>query len=160
MTTQYKRPKHRPSLPDTMTVQWLREHNACVDDRKLFADEWPEGVAVSREALARAHQIELNLDWLAKAVLPRSVYASLELEVAPIYDAFMAVRTQLEADLRARTNGVYDGDDFNAGYRDYKAKSDLLFQDYKAMNGLLLVNALWARYEQKREAIVVKKENE
>jgi len=46
-----------------VTLEDLRELGACREERQIFAEEWPDGVELTRAALERAVQLDMQIDW-------------------------------------------------------------------------------------------------
>ena len=52
-----------------VTIEFLREHNACKDEVAIFETEWPDGAELTLENLLRAVGLGLDIYWLAPRVL-------------------------------------------------------------------------------------------
>ena len=115
-------------LPLTITRKWLDQHNACKDQADLFERIWPEGVAVTEEALADAAKAGLNLDWLAERVLS-----------LPVYDEYLAKYALLYVDFQLERNALLPCSG---------SKIVSLAADYQAKCNTLLIVALWDVYEK------------
>lgn len=115
-------------LPLTITRKWLDQHGACKDQADLFERIWPEGVAVTEEALVDAAKVGLNLDWLAERVLLLSVYDEYLAKYALLYVDF-----QLERNALLPCSG---------------SKIVSLAADYQAKCNTLLIGVLWPVYEK------------
>ena len=50
-------------------IKWLRKHHACSNEQvALFTKEWPEGCEVTADTLARAVELDLDLEWFVKVL--------------------------------------------------------------------------------------------
>ena len=56
-----------------LTTDMLREKNACNYQVTVFEKEWPDGAEITVEAILRAVELELDLDWFARQFLPAPV---------------------------------------------------------------------------------------
>ena len=83
--------------PKVINREWLDEHGACREQAQLFERVWPDGVAVTREALEQFAKKGLPLEWLAEQVLPRSDYAALQSLCAPMVADYQAQHDTLYA---------------------------------------------------------------
>jgi len=68
----------KPGIPDTITAEWLLDHNACEDKAAIFRKEWPNGAALSRGNIFRACELSLSLNWFAEVVLTDAAWAEFE----------------------------------------------------------------------------------
>lgn len=59
-----------------ITTKWLEEHDACKEEIAVFRKEWGKSAPLTRKNLLRAMQLELNLEWLAAAILAGPVYGT------------------------------------------------------------------------------------
>ena len=124
-------------LPKIISRKWLDERGACREQAQLFARVWPDGVAVTREALEQSAKKGLILEWLALRVLPRSDYAD-----------YQAQRDTLFADYQAQIGTLYAA---------YQAQRDTLYADYQAQIGMLESasqaqrDILFAAYQAQRD---------
>ena len=83
------------TLPTTITSKWLAEHEACAEDLALFEEEWPEGGAVTKESLTRASELGLDLDWLARRLLPKLMNAVYRANVSLLAEDYRIPRASL-----------------------------------------------------------------
>ena len=72
-------------LPPVITHEWLVEHDACEDQRDVFAAEWPDGVVLSEQSLYRAAELGLDLWWFAREYLPAPLLAEYERQRALLW---------------------------------------------------------------------------
>ncbi len=71
-----------------ITAKQLRAKGICEGQLVILEKEWPKGVKVTKEALDRANELELNLTWLADSFLSREANEAFEQAMAPAWDAF------------------------------------------------------------------------
>lgn len=50
--------------PETLTIDWIREHGGCIGQRLLFTKTFPEGMAWTAANLRRAADAGLDVSWL------------------------------------------------------------------------------------------------
>ena len=143
------------SLPLTITPEWLKEHDACEDQVTLFEEIWPDGAAITQEALATAASAGLNLEWLAERLFSDSTYADYEVQRALLYADYLANRAPAYADYRAKWHLVCDEFDARlaALESEYAAVRIPIYDEYKAKVAPLLVDILWAAYEEGRASL-------
>ena len=140
------------SLPLTITRKWLEEHDACEDQVKLFEEIWSEGAVVTQEALARAAQAGLNLEWLAERLFSDSTYAEYEVQRDLLYADYLTKHAVPYADYRAKwhqVSGEFDAR-LTALESEYAAVRIPMYAEYKAKVAPLLVDAIRAAYERER----------
>lgn len=83
------------NLPTTIDSKWLVEHEACAEDLALFEEEWPEGGAVTKESLTRALELGLDLEWLARRILPELLNAEYRANTSLLLEDYRIPRTSL-----------------------------------------------------------------
>jgi len=66
----------------------LKEENACEDQVILFEKEWPDGVEVTVEAILRAIELGLDIDWFADNFLSTPILEAYEGATAPVREAY------------------------------------------------------------------------
>ena len=103
-----------------ITADMLRELGADCDRRQIaiFRNAWPGGAPVTAEAILRAHQLELDVDWLAQRVLLPGAWADFRRFRAEAWDRCLLAA---EAALAARVEG--EADDL-AEYYEYGSRVD------------------------------------
>ena len=134
--------------PTIISRKWLDEHGACREQAQLFERVWPDGVAVTREALEQFAKKGLPLEWLAEQVLPRSDYDDYQAQIAPMKAAYQEQLAPLYADYQAQF------DMQEAAYfakiapmvAAYQAQHDTLEAAYRAQRDTLLIKALCDSY--------------
>lgn len=82
----------RATLPERITLNWLRSLGACVDHIDIFTKEWPDGCASTAANLRRASAIGLDLDWFAKTILPLPAFEAFDKANSTAWKAFMETR--------------------------------------------------------------------
>ena len=53
-----------------LTADMLKEKNACHRQVAVFEKEWPDGVKITKKAILRAVELELDIDWFVDNFLP------------------------------------------------------------------------------------------
>jgi len=82
-----------------ITVNALKEMEACLYQVAAFRAEWPDGVEINEEAVLRAFEIGLDVDWFAGAFLKRWQY---EYYVDAVYPQQRALRNAHQKYLKIR----------------------------------------------------------
>jgi len=75
-----------------VTARKLRNKGACEVDVLIFEKEWPKGVEITLEVLQRAAELELGLDWFARAFLPKPARIAYLFATAPARNAYYVAR--------------------------------------------------------------------
>ena len=68
-----------------ITREWLKSRYACSKDLAVFAAEWPDGVELSLEALNRAAELDLDLDWFADNIFEGPAWTEHEKIMGPAW---------------------------------------------------------------------------
>jgi hypothetical protein len=95
----------------TITRAWLEDRDACHDQVATFSAEWPDGVEITREALLRAAELDLDLSWFADHVLSaqtRQAYDVALAQALQAYDVAIAQARQAYGVALAQTRQAYD----------------------------------------------------
>ena len=71
-----------------LTADMLKEKDACNYQVTVFEKEWPDGAEVTVEAILRAVELELDIDWFARQFLPAPVRKAYEEALAPVQKAY------------------------------------------------------------------------
>ena len=164
-------------LPTTITAAWLESHDACRGQVELFERTWPKGVVVTQKTLASSAKAGLNLDWLAKRIIPASVYSKYLVDRDVLNAAHLEKRILVSAKYQAGRMLLYTNylekcaqpsDDYEAGrntrYAEYLAERGVfcakyrkkfapIDADYMTKRNKLLVPILWAAYEKKQRSV-------
>jgi hypothetical protein len=96
-----------------ITAYMLKKAGACSKSVKVFRQEWPKGVVVSKETLLRAMELGMDVRW-AKQFAPlldreafevayNQAFKAYENDLQPAYDIYNNVRTHIEEVFRAST---------------------------------------------------------
>ncbi len=80
----------------TITRAWLEDGDACDDQVATFSAEWPDGVEITREALLRAAELELDLSWFADHVLSKPARQAYRVAIAPALQAYRVALAQAD----------------------------------------------------------------
>ena len=94
-----------------ITVEMLKAKDACENQVRIFAKEWPEGVRVTKQALERAVELGLDIDWAAQNLLPAPAWAAYAQAIAPAWAAYgqeKATAWAAYAQARATAWAAYD----------------------------------------------------
>jgi hypothetical protein len=124
-------------LPPVITHDWLAEHGACEDQRKVFAAEWPDGVVLSEQSLYRAAELGLNLGWFADEYLPTPLWAEYERQEPPLWAEYKRQEAPLLAEYKRQEARLW---------AEYQRQVALLLAEYERQRA-----PLWAEY-QRQEA--------
>jgi len=76
-----------------LTADMLKEKDACNYQVTVFEKEWPDGAEITVEAILRAVELELDLDWFTRQFLPapvRKVYNEAMTSAQRAYDEVIA----------------------------------------------------------------------
>ena len=57
-----------------LTADMLREKNACNYQVAVFEKEWPDGIKITKKAILRAVELELDINWFAYQFLPAPIW--------------------------------------------------------------------------------------
>jgi len=60
----------KENKPWYLTADMLREKNACHRQVAVFEKEWPDGVKITKKAIIRAVELELDINWFVDNFLP------------------------------------------------------------------------------------------
>jgi len=71
-----------------ITVEWLKNRQACESQIAVFAEEWPKGVTVTRNSLLRAASLNLDVEWLAGQILKPPARKAYDEATAPAWKAY------------------------------------------------------------------------
>jgi len=152
------------TLPAKMTHAWLVDNGACLEHRKMFSAEWPEGAEVTKVNLHRAAEIGLDLEWLAKLLLPPAACDEYERQLAPVDDEYQRQREVLQAEYRRQLAPVDDEyqrqrEVLQAEYRrqlapvddEYQRQLAPLYAEYQRQ-----CDALYAEYQRQCDALLIR----
>jgi hypothetical protein len=78
-----------------ITVEMLKENRACKAQLAIFEKEWPDGVELTRDAVLRALELNLDLDWTAGMLLTDLVYRRWETAFNQAYYKRLGIETEL-----------------------------------------------------------------
>ena len=105
-----------------ITSALLRAKGACADQRRTFAELFPDGVEIT-EAICLSVANKFDWGWAAASLLPAPMDADYKAKCAPLYADYEAKCAPLDADYKAK-RAPLDAD--------YEAKRAALYADYEA----------------------------
>ena len=94
-----------------LTADMLREKDACEDQVTIFEEEWPDGVEVTVEAILRAVELWLDIDWFVHQFLPapvRKAYNEAMTSAQRAYDEVIAPAQKAYDEGIASARKAYD----------------------------------------------------
>ena len=95
--------KHVKSRQVRVTAERLREMGACEDVVKCVEREWPRGVPVTVQSIAKASRLGLDVEWFASRTLTDSVRAEYKKVTAPAWAEYRKVKDPAWAEYRKVT---------------------------------------------------------
>ena len=112
-----------------ITNALLRKHNACSDQRKLFAKTFPNGAVINKTNITKAIKAGLNLGWVIEVLLPAPAKKDYNASRKPLVDAYYASRKTLDDAYDASCKPMNDA--YNASC---KPLDDAYYASCKPMN--------------------------
>ena len=94
-----------------LTADMLKEKDACNYQVTVFEKEWPDGAEITVEAILRAVELELDLDWFTRQFLPapvRKAYNEAMTSAQRAYDEVIAPAQKAYDETIAPTWKAYD----------------------------------------------------
>ena len=89
-----------------ITSAMLRAKGACADQRRTFAELFPDGVEIT-EAICLSVANKFDWGWAAASLLPAPLYADYEAKRDPLYADYVAKRAPLDADYKAKCAAAF-----------------------------------------------------
>ncbi len=71
-----------------VTAEQLKAKGACKEQVCIFEKEWPDGVEITEEVLARATELHLDLLWFASNFLPAPAREAYWEATGPALEAY------------------------------------------------------------------------
>ena len=91
-----------------ITVKQLKDKKACLEQVAIFQKEWPKGAEITLEALQRAVELGLDIEWFALTFLPAPAREAYEKAIASALEAYKkAIAPAWEAYEKARAPALY-----------------------------------------------------
>lgn len=130
--------------PKRITTAWLRRHDACAEQVKIFEGEWPKGAPLTAANVRRAAELGLDLHWFANQVLPATALADYERATAPAQADYRRATATASADYQRATDTAW------ADYQrarttasaDYRRATATARADYERATAPALIDAL------------------
>lgn len=82
-----------------VTAKWLRSKFACKDELKVFENEWPDGMPITKEAIVRAFALGLDVDFGVEQILSEPAIESYETQRVVAWGTFHSSTNREEVDL-------------------------------------------------------------
>ena len=76
------------TIPNPLTVEYLKAKDACADQVDLFAATFPAGMLLTEENLLTAARAGLNLHWAAFHLLPAPASKAYDEATATAYKVY------------------------------------------------------------------------
>ena len=89
-----------------VTAKMLERKQACPGQVEVFKAEWPEGVIVTEEALLRAVELGLDLEWFALHWLSASIEAEYKRQRAAIDAEYKRQRAPIYAEYKRQIAAI------------------------------------------------------
>ena len=71
-----------------LTADMLSEKDACNYQVIVFEKEWPDGIKITKKAILRAVELELDINWFAYQFLPAPIWKAYWKAMAPLEKAY------------------------------------------------------------------------
>lgn len=81
-----------------ITVEMLREREACGDQMDIFATRWPDGVEVTEDAALEAVALGLDIDWAAEELLSAPAQAEYHRAIEPAWAEYVRVTAPIRSE--------------------------------------------------------------
>jgi hypothetical protein len=76
-------------IPTRITLSWLKNHRACLSQRRLFKATFGNSAEISRDNLQAALKAGLRLSWLQDALYPSISSSFAVCENDPVYQKIL-----------------------------------------------------------------------
>ena len=132
------------STATVITHDWLSKHQACKEQYAIFATEWPEGAPLTPANIHRAAELKLDIDWLAKRILPAPAWRAYEEATAPALRAYKeATAPALRAYKEATATALRAYKEATApAWRAYEEATATAWRAYEEATATALITAL------------------
>ena len=127
--------KHVKSRQVRVTAERLREMGACGDAVKCVEREWPRGVPVTVQSIAKAFRLGLDVEWFASCILTASAWVEYEKAMAPARAKYQKVTAPAWAEY---------GKVKDSAWADYEKVKDSALAEYKKVTASALAPRLRA----------------